>query len=174
LRLKRLQSKNSILLEASSRKERAQMAKWSIKELFWRSAEVDGGIEPAEPVSAVERTVGVDGVLRTLRDVQGVVGSVAIGVDGAVWGRDLPTTFDEESTSRLAQRLAQLYEALTSEGDQFDAAALRYQGYRFHISRALPGLLGVLTQEQVNLPALSMAMKLAGRKIATHDARGAQ
>jgi predicted regulator of Ras-like GTPase activity (Roadblock/LC7/MglB family) len=145
-------------------------AKWSFKELFWRSAESSSelGAEaehwaPASGTTA--RASGVDAQLMTLRDIQGVVGSVAIGTDGAIWGRDLPRTFDDDSTTRLAQRLAQLHDALTSDGDEFDAAALRYQGYRFHIARAVPGLIGVLTQEQVNLPALTMAMRLVGKKI---------
>jgi predicted regulator of Ras-like GTPase activity (Roadblock/LC7/MglB family) len=145
-------------------------SKWSFKELFWRSAApgsaVDGEGEHAAPASGTTpRAGGVDAHLTTLRDIQGVVGSLAIGTDGAIWGRDLPRTFDDDSAQRLAQRLAQLHDALTSDGDEFDAAALRYQGYRFHIARAVPGLIGVLTQEQVNLPALTMAMRLVAKKV---------
>lgn len=144
------------------------MAKWSLRELFWRNDDVDVAEAETLPSSELQRAPSAaSSVLAPLRDVQGVLGSLAIGLDGSVWARDLPPTFDDDSTARLAQRLAQLHEALSSEGDQFDAGALRYQAYRFHIARALPGLLGVLTQDQVNLPALAMAMKLVSRKLSS-------
>lgn len=149
------------------------MAKWSLRELFWQSDDVELADSQSNPNTQVQPTQpAVASLLRPLRDVQGVVGSLAIGLDGSVWAHDLPPTFDDDSTARLALRLAQLHEALTSEGDQFDAGALRYQAYRFHVARALPGLLGVLTQDQVNLPALAMGMKLVSRKLASLGAQG--
>lgn len=150
------------------------MAKWSLRELFWRNDDIDVAASEAHPSSELQRTPSAaSSVLAPLRDVQGVLGSLAIGLDGAVWVRDLPPTFDDDSTARLALRLAQLHDALSSEGDQFDAGALRYQAYRFHIARALPGLLGVLTQDQINLPALAMAMKLVSRKLSSLGQQGA-
>jgi predicted regulator of Ras-like GTPase activity (Roadblock/LC7/MglB family) len=149
------------------------VAKWKLSELFWRTEPVqtaDGGA--VEDAVSERKPNPATAALLSLRDVEGVVGSIAVQLDGSVWCRDLPPIFDADSTARLALRVAQLHEALTAEGDQFDVSALRYQGYRFHIARALPGLLGVLTREQVNLPALSMAMKLAGRKLSAQVAQG--
>jgi predicted regulator of Ras-like GTPase activity (Roadblock/LC7/MglB family) len=163
------------------------MAKWNIKELFWRTEEIEEPEVPgaAAPVSApisipgsanaslppapvVEpRRAPLDEMLLALRDVQGVVGSLAVGLDGTLWGRDLPRVFDEEATQRLASRVVQLHDALTSEGGSVDSGTLRYQGYQFHLGVAAGGLIGVLTEENVNMPALRMALRLVARRLSS-------
>jgi predicted regulator of Ras-like GTPase activity (Roadblock/LC7/MglB family) len=164
------------------------MAKWNIKDLFWRTDEVDdvdeavlSSVDSAKgtgshaPTSQPDPRSGVvhlargplDDVLASLRDVQGVVGSLAVGTDGVMWARDLPAIFDEDSTQRLAARLVQLYEALGSDGSALESGTLRYQAYHFHLGVVSSGVVGVLAEEHVNLPALRMALRLVGRRLAT-------
>ena len=156
------------------------MAKWSFKDLFWRAAEPPLAVtEPfsspsgpptlnsltnsSPPRSRREPGACLDG----LRDVPGVVGSVAMTLDGALLGRDLPQQFDAAVAERLGARLVQMREALVNEGDVFETATLRYQNYDLHVGQVDNMLLGVLTNEAINLPALSMALKLVGRKLSS-------
>jgi predicted regulator of Ras-like GTPase activity (Roadblock/LC7/MglB family) len=135
--------------------------------LFWRSPDDPTAETAVEPTDGDEPVAPSNEPLPLLRDVQGVLGSLVISPGGAVYARDLPPNFDEHKTARLAQRLAQLYETLAGEGGHFEAGTLQYQGHQFHVSCADGGLIGVLTEQRVNLPALAMALKVVARRIAT-------
>lgn len=139
------------------------MSTW-LKELFWRSAEFEEGEPERAPVESPSAPPN-GGVLAGLRDIEGVIGSLAITRDGGLVGQDLPRVFDEATVRRLATRLGQLGDALLSSGGEFESSTLHFENYQLHLGLLSPGLIGVVTEAQVNQPALNMALRVAARRL---------
>jgi len=114
----------------------------------------------------------VDRVLSMLRDVDGVVGSLAVANGGDVLGSDLPRLFDREAMETLALRLSQLRAALSSADTPLRTAAFRYESHALHVSQLDCGLLGVLAELTTHEPALEMASKLVGQRLEAAVSRG--
>lgn len=147
------------------------MPKWKIKDLFWVSPASEGS-EPAGTALDVDvvldestRAPQVDQVLSMLRDVDGVVGSIAIANAGDVIGSDLPRMFDGAAMEGLAMRLSQLRAALASADKPLKTAAFRYENHALHISQLSCGLIGVLAELRTHEPALEMAARLVGQRL---------
>jgi hypothetical protein len=147
------------------------MAKWKFKDLFWISGS-DAGEQragPPDPRSpgkgAAPDELPIDGTLSMLRDVKGVVGSIAIANAGDVLGSDLPRAFDRTAKDALAMRLIQLRAALASAEHPLKSAAFRYQGHSLFVSQLEWGLLGVLAESQTHEPALDMVARLVGQRL---------
>jgi hypothetical protein len=129
---------------------------WSkVKNLFWQSAE------------EVAELGGVKQALETLRDLQGVLGSLAIDSSGAVLGADLPRVFDEKVVDELAQKMLALYGTLEPDSAEPMAADLEFDGYSFQIKGFASGLIGVLLDDTAQKPALRIALNLVSRRVAT-------
>jgi hypothetical protein len=148
------------------------MVKWKLKELFWQSAEEDE-LTPSEPANAREspleagarqRTPLVQ-VLELMKDVDGVVGSLAVANGGTLLGDDLPRLFDRARVARLGNRVLQLRAALAGEGAPLKSAAFRYESYDLHLSQLPWGVLGVLSEHRAESPALAMALKVVGQRV---------
>lgn len=128
---------------------------WSkVKNLFWQSAD------------EVDEAPEVKQALETLRDLPGVLGSLAIDFSGVVHGADLPRVFDQKTVDELAQRMLALCAALEPDSAQPLAANLEFEGYSFQIKGFASGLVGVLLDQTVQKPALSMALNLVSRRVA--------
>ncbi len=171
---------------------------FKFKELFWVSDESDEDDVPTAATSSSENPalastsgsmpspasrasaasgqrllaghVEIQRALSTLRDVNGVVGSLLVRTDGALLGCDLPVYFQAETPERVAGRIAQLYEALGQAGEPRHKISARYGDHLFHIAESPVGLIGVLTEKDCNSPALGMALRLVGRRIAGANA----
>jgi hypothetical protein len=155
------------------------MAPWKLRNLFWIAAEdeeSEASTEPAEAEVQPTSSAGppsvspVERILLSLKDIDGVVGSVAVGVDGALLGQTLPRVFPSEAATRLASRLGQMYDALHSDaGGQNPpkAGALRYRDFLLYVNPIPHGLIGVLTEERVNGPVLAMALRVVARQLET-------
>jgi predicted regulator of Ras-like GTPase activity (Roadblock/LC7/MglB family) len=113
----------------------------------------------------------IEETLRSLRDVKGVEGSFVIAESGALVARDLPAIFDYELFADLGPRIARLYEAFLSGGDQMDACLIRYTEHKLYLRRMTYGLIGVLSTAAVNMPALRMVANLVIRRIDPEVAR---
>lgn len=155
------------------------MAKWKIKDLFWVSepdsepaAPAPMGAPSAAPAASPAQPSPVDHVLSLLRDVDGVVGSLAVANGGDVLGSDLPRLFDREAMQTLALRLSQLRAALFSADTPLRTAAFRYESHALHVSQFDSGLLGVLAELRTHEPALEMACKLVGQRLEAAVSRG--
>lgn len=141
------------------------MSTW-LKELFWRSAEFEENQPGSVPVESAKAPPN-SGVLAGLRDVEGVIGSLALTRDGGLVGQDLPHVLDEATVRRLATRLSQLGDALLTSGGDFESSTLHFENYQLHLGLLSPGLIGVVTEERVNQPALNMALRVAARRLAS-------
>lgn len=130
-------------------------------------------ISPAviSPVSVAPSSRGVQSVeriLHGLKDVDGVVGGLALRADGELVGQNLPGMFDQQTLERAGQRIAQMCAALNSEADGTNApkgGALRFDGFQLYVNPLPSGTIGVLAEERVNVPALTMAMRVVARQL---------
>jgi hypothetical protein len=150
------------------------MAKWKFKDLFWISG--TDAAPPPDPDSSgkgpAEDEVGIDRTLSMLRDVKGVVGSIAVANAGDLLGSDLPRAFDGTAKDALAMRLTQLRAALASAEHPLKSAAFRYQGHSLFVSQREWGLLGVLAESQTHEPALDMVARLVSQRLNASPVRG--
>ena len=111
-------------------------------------------------------------VLRSLRDVDGVLGSFVLDAQGGIDARDLPEYFDPGALVEVGPRIERLYEAWKSLGSELDCAALSFAEHKLHLRELSVGYLAVVSSAQVNGPALRMAMGMVGRRVnAAFDAR---
>lgn len=142
------------------------MAKWKLS--FWGSKAppepVDAELAPAAPEGSPRRPE-VEDALSMLRDIEGVVGSIAIANTGQLLGSDLPRLFDSGATQALATRISQVRGMLASAGAPLQTAAFRYETHALHVSQLASGLIGVLAESSTHEPALEMATRLVGQRV---------
>lgn len=138
------------------------MPRWKLKDLFWISGETEDE-SPEELVAKPVETV--QSALSTLRDVNGVVGSIAARPDGAVVGYDLPRTFDASRAEGAARQMSLLASALARDAGGMKTGTLRYSDFHFHVDEFPSGLIGVLASERTDRPELRMAVRLVGRRV---------
>ncbi len=100
-------------------------------------------------------------LLRSLRDVEGVVGSLVWEKSGEVLFRDLP--LDHGVLEEIGHRIARIYEAFSGAGEELDTATLVFAGYKLHLREIDSAFVAVLAQPRVNEPALKMALNVVAR-----------
>lgn len=103
--------------------------------------------------------------LVALRDVAGVHGSFALGLNGELVAKDLPAVFHDELFVEVGARLARFVETMAADGDEVSSAVLRFDEHRLYVTRFPHGLLAVITANDVNFAALRMALTLTMRRI---------
>lgn len=145
------------------------MGKWKLK--FWGSKdelEPDAEelrLQPSTAAALSPARLQIDAALSMLRDVEGVVGSLAIAPTGRLLGSDLPRLFDPGATETLAIRLNQVRATLASAGGSLQTAAFRYETHSLHVTQLASGVIGVLAESATHEPALDMATRLVGQRI---------
>src|SRR5262245_52320001 len=97
-------------------------------------------------------------MLRSLRNVDGVVGSFVLGSGGSLDARDLPDYFDSGALIEVGPRLERLYEAWKSLGSELETASLAFAEHKLHVREVHNGFLTVISASAVNAPALRMAI----------------
>jgi predicted regulator of Ras-like GTPase activity (Roadblock/LC7/MglB family) len=103
--------------------------------------------------------------LEPLRDVAGIVGSFVAGRAGQVMARDLPPLFDSTALAEASHRLLRLEETFAAAGEELDVAVIRFREQKLFLKLLGGGMLCVVTDSAVNMPALRMAANLAARRI---------
>jgi len=145
------------------------MGPWKIKDLFWINNDDEEAASPAPRRAAAkhapEQVPEVRRALQMLRDVSGVLGSLAVTNDGDVCGSDLPRAFDAAALESLGMRLSQLRAALASAEHPMKTATFRYEGHSLFVSQLDFGLVGILAEQQTNAPALDMVTRLVGQRL---------
>lgn len=111
--------------------------------------------------------------LGTLRDVAGVNGSFVFRGDGQLVAREIHAMFDDGALAEASERLARLRETLAAVGDEVDVLVIRFRDHKLYLKVLPDGVLCILADTGVNMPALRMAANLVGRRIATDLARAA-
>lgn len=112
-------------------------------------------------------------ILVGLRDIEGIIGSFVVSSEGGLVGRDLPSVFDDETLAGVAPRLLRLRDGAAGDSSEQAALVLRYPEHKIHIRSAGSGILCVLTEPNVNTPALRVGMKLVARRVAPLAEHGA-
>ena len=111
---------------------------------------------------------GISQRLRSLRDIEGVLGSFMIGARGELLARDVTAACGSDVLLLVSNRMQQLCDAFVSAdiGGPFESTTLCFPQYKLQI-RALGGsaFLVAVMSAAVNLPALKMAMTMLGRQL---------
>jgi predicted regulator of Ras-like GTPase activity (Roadblock/LC7/MglB family) len=105
-------------------------------------------------------------ILVGLRDIEGIIGSFVVSSDGRLVARDLPSVFDDDTLNGVAPRLARLRDGIAGDSTESPALVLRYAEHKVHVRGAGSGILCVLSEPNVNTPALRVGMKLVSRRVA--------
>lgn len=109
--------------------------------------------------------------LATLKDVPGIMGSFVCTPDGRLVSREIPAVFDDGALAEAASRLLRMREAFAAGGDEMEVGVIRFRDHRVCTKTVGNSMLMILTEADVNMPALRMAANLVSRRIAASVAR---
>jgi predicted regulator of Ras-like GTPase activity (Roadblock/LC7/MglB family) len=104
-------------------------------------------------------------VLSGLRDVTGVYGSFMVSPEGATVARDMAAMFTDDLLDEVAGRLLRLRESFGPEGSDVLSYVLRFREHLLFVRSVRDGVLCVLSDPGVNMPALRMGASLAVRRL---------
>ncbi len=104
-------------------------------------------------------------VLEGLRDLEGVFGSFMLTRSGELLGKDLPAVFDDALFAEVGPRITRLTDTLIDEDDRLSTLNVSAGSYKLHLRDLPDGILGVLMSMHANMPALSMAINVAVRRL---------
>jgi predicted regulator of Ras-like GTPase activity (Roadblock/LC7/MglB family) len=108
----------------------------------------------------------VRATLGTLKDVAGIMGSFLFTDDGRLVAREIPPLFDDAALSEASGRLTRLRETFAAVGDSLDVAVLRFRDHKLYLKMLGSGMLCIVAEGAVNMPALRMAANLVSRRVA--------
>lgn len=102
--------------------------------------------------------------LESLKDLEGILGSFVIGSGGSVLAQDIPSYFGSAAYD-IGARAVRLKEALEFAEGELSHLVLRYGSHKVALRPLKGGLLTIVSESAVNMPALRMAMNLVARKL---------
>jgi len=108
-------------------------------------------------------------VLTTLKDIDRVLGSFVLDVDGGLLARDMPGVFDDETLRAAGARLVRLRSALSTDKEPFEQCCARFGENLLLLRAAGARTLCVLAPREANLTALHMGATLVARRVASMD-----
>lgn len=109
----------------------------------------------------------MENVLRTLRDIEGVLGSFLLDERGQLIAQDMPSLFDDSVLTHASARLVQLRAALeASVAAGLDGCTARFGGHLLLLRAAQARTLCVLCPVGTNLNTLQMGLNLVARRVA--------
>jgi predicted regulator of Ras-like GTPase activity (Roadblock/LC7/MglB family) len=120
-------------------------------------------------VSGVETGALAESVrvsLATLKDVAGIMGSFVCTPDGRLVSREISAVFDDGALAEAGSRLLRVREAFAAGGDEMEVGVIRFRDHRIYTKTVGNSMLMILTEADVNMPALRMAANLVSRRIA--------
>jgi predicted regulator of Ras-like GTPase activity (Roadblock/LC7/MglB family) len=113
-------------------------------------------------------TTGADvrASLGTLKDIAGITGSFVFTHGGQLVARELPTLFDDTALAEASGRLTRLRDTFAALGDALEVAVVRFRDHKLYVKSFGAGMLCIVADGAVNMPALRMAANLVSRRIA--------
>ncbi|MEA2701237.1 MAG: hypothetical protein QOI66_5508 [Myxococcales bacterium] len=118
------------------------------------------------PATGIDRaTDGLRASLAALKDVAGVTGSFVFSHEGRVIARELPAVFDDAALAEAGGRLTRIRETFAAVGDDLDVAVIRMGDHKLYLKSLTAGMLCIVAETKVNMPALRMASNLVARRI---------
>ena len=134
---------------------------WSkFKRLFWQPADDSDAGDAGDAGDAVAEA------LSALKDLDGVVGSIAVDESGGVRASDLPRIFDRATIELIGSKMVELRSTLRSDARETISGSLEFEGHSFQVKSFPLGMVGVLLTDSAHKPALSMALNLVSRRVA--------
>jgi len=116
-------------------------------------------------------------LLRTLCDVEGVIGGFLLSDSGGLIATDLPATFDATAFAEAGPRIVRLADLGGSYGEETRFFVIRFTEYKLYVRVMSGALLGVLVTRTASMPALRAASGVVARRaeslLAAEAARGA-
>jgi predicted regulator of Ras-like GTPase activity (Roadblock/LC7/MglB family) len=109
--------------------------------------------------------------LSALRDIEGVLGSFLVDVDGQILARDLPPLFDVDALASASVHLSRLRAALELDGNALQSCVARFGPHLLLLRAAQENTLCVLCPHGTNMPAVHMSTTLIARRL-SHPANG--
>ncbi|HEX6241024.1 MAG TPA: roadblock/LC7 domain-containing protein [Polyangiales bacterium] len=106
----------------------------------------------------------MENALRSLRDIDGVLGSFLVDENGQLLARDMPGIFDEHTLRAASQRLSQLRAAFETDGQPFEGCTARFGGHLLVLRSAAQRTLCVLCPVGTNMTTLQMGLNLVARR----------
>jgi hypothetical protein len=103
-------------------------------------------------------------LLRTLCDVDGVVGSFILSESGGLVATDLPATFDTAAFVEAGPRIVRLADLGGSYGEETRFFVIRFAEYKLYVRVIRGALLGVLLTPATSMPALRAASGIIARR----------
>jgi predicted regulator of Ras-like GTPase activity (Roadblock/LC7/MglB family) len=103
-------------------------------------------------------------LLRTLADVEGVMGSFLLTDSGALVATDLPATFDTAALAEAGPRIARLADLGGSYGEETRFLVIRFAEYKLYVRVLQTIFLGVLVTPAASMPALKAAASVVARR----------
>jgi predicted regulator of Ras-like GTPase activity (Roadblock/LC7/MglB family) len=113
----------------------------------------------------------VNGSLATLKDVGGILGSFVCTHSGRLVAREISDMFEDAVLAEAGSRLVRLGETFAAVGDDLEIAMVRFRDHRLYLKVIPGGMLCIMSDGPVNMPALRMAANLVSRRIAPSVAR---
>jgi predicted regulator of Ras-like GTPase activity (Roadblock/LC7/MglB family) len=104
-------------------------------------------------------------LLTALKDIPGVVGSFVLNRTGNLVAREMPAVYNDEMYHGIGRRLLSAHEAVESQIGPLSDCVLKFDSFWFICRRTPECLLGVLTSDTVNYPALKMATNVALKQV---------
>jgi len=117
------------------------------------------------PVTAAPGDPPLRASLAALRDVGGVTGSFVFGFDGRLFARELPSVFDDAALQEAGGRLTRIRETFAAVGDDLELVVIRMGEHKLYLKSLAAGMLCIIAEAKVNMPALRMASNLVARRI---------
>jgi hypothetical protein len=106
-------------------------------------------------------------LLRTLCDVEGVIGSFLLSNTGGLVATDLPATFDAAAFAEAGPRIVRLAELGGSFDEETRFFVIRFDDYKLYVRVLRGALLGVLLTPATSMPALRAASGVVARRAET-------
>ena len=139
---------------------------WSkFKGLFWQPAEDEDDDDDGSDNDADDGNVAE--ALSALRDLEGVVGSIAVDAAGSVRASDLPRIFDRPTIELIGSKMVELRSVLTNDPREPVAGGLEFEGHSFYVRSFALGMVGVLFTNGAHTSALTLALNLVSRRVAS-------
>jgi hypothetical protein len=103
-------------------------------------------------------------LLRSLADVEGVLGSFLLSDTGGLVATDLPATFDVAALVEAGPRIARLADLGGSYGEETRFLVLRFAEYKLYVRVLQTIFLGVIVSPAASMPALKAAASVVARR----------
>ncbi len=107
----------------------------------------------------------IEEAMGTLKDVQGVAGSVLVDAEGDLLARMNLSNFEQEQATALGPQLSRMFEAYRGSGQEAEECVLNCEEFIIVFKPISDCFLCVFAEPSTALPELNVAINVAAQKI---------